>query len=257
MLCLTKWYLDCVTDAGDAAILYWASLAWGGWHLRYGAALLSTQEDGAATRYTLQPGPAPAMSPTHLEWQCPRLDSAGSWALTEEVLERTLLDVPKGSIRWRCACPRAEATVHVGGYTLRGLGYVECLTMTLAPWRLPIDGLRWGRFHSRDATVVWIDWRGPLPRSWVFVNGVELSRAVVSSAQVDFPGDGTRLSLEQGRVLRSGQLRQTALRSVRAMTALVPKWRHAREEKRLGRGTLLGPRGASPGWALYEQVVWP
>lgn len=257
MLRLSKWYLDCVTDAGDAAILYWASLGLGGWHVRYGATLLSTPENSTASRYTLQPGPVPAISGGRLDWHCPTLDSGGTWTFGEAALERTLLDGPLGSIRWHCASPRAEATVRVGGRTLEGLGYVECLTMTLAPWRLPIARLRWGRFHSREDTIVWIDWGGPLPRSWVFVNGVERVGPVVSATDICFPEADTCLKLEGGRVLRSGRLRQTALRSVRAMTAVLPRWRGAREDKRLSRGTLLGPRSASPGWALHEEVVWP
>jgi hypothetical protein len=160
-------------------------------------------------------------------------------------------------IHWHCVAPRADATVRIGGDVVQGQAYAEHLTMTLKPWRLPFDELWWGRFLSPTDTLIWIQWRGATPGTWVWVNGAERRRAGVTEDRVELPEDGVVLDLRGGRVLRSGRLVTTALRSIRAFAALIPNWRTAHETKWLTRGTLSGQDTTSTGWAVHEVVRWP
>ncbi len=257
MFQLAKWYLDCVTDAGDAAVLYWACLRWGMVRLHYGAALIRPRDGDPVDRYTLRPGSQPEVGEAgELQWECERLDVAGIWLRQASGVERTLIDGSQGSVQWHCVTPRADATVRSGGRTLRGTGYVEHLTMTLKPWRLPFNELRWGRFISPSHVLVWIDWRGSVPGTWVFANDVERRRATIAQNSVELPDDGLALAFDDGRVLRSGPLADTALHSLRAVVALLPRWRDARETKWLSRGTLTDPNVTSAGWVVHEVVRW-
>jgi hypothetical protein len=254
---LQKWYLDCVTDEGEAAVFYWAVLRWGVFRLRYGAVLRRSQTGRTAESYTLRPGSAPVVSGgDELQWACPALGVEGSWSPREAGFERTLLDTEAGQIHWRCISPVADAEVNIDNRTLYGMGYAEQLTMTLKPWHLPIQQLRWGRFHSTSNAMVWIEWRGSAERSWVFVNGEELSRATTNSGGVDSPDNGVHLSIDAGSTLRAGKLVNTALRSVRGLVFLMPHWRLARETKWLARGSLRSPAGVSAGWVVHEEVRW-
>jgi len=257
MFRLTKWYLDCVTDAGDAAVLYRASLRWGVVRLHYGAALLRPRDGDPIDRYTLRPGSEPNVwQPSEIQWQCERLGVAGTWLRQASGIERTLIEDSQGSVEWRCVTPRARATVRIGSSTLHGTGYVEHLTMTVKPWRLPFNELRWGRFISPSHVLVWIDWRGSMHRTWVFANEVERRSARIAQNSVELPGDGLVLAFEDGRVLRTGRLASTALRSLRAVVALLPRWWAARETKWLSRGTFSDPNVTSTGWVLHEVVRW-
>jgi len=256
MFRLSKWYLDCVTDTGDALILYWASIRWGPSQLHYGAALRNPESGEPTHRYTLRPGSEPTVVDTGLQWTCPRLDLSGTWGTRSAGIERTLLDGPQGMIQWHCVSPKADATIRIGNETVQGLGYAEHLTMTLKPWRLPFDELRWGRFLSAADTLIWIQWRGSMPRTWVWVDGAERQRAAVTEDRVELPEDGIVLDLRGGRALRSGRLATTALRPIRVLTTLIPRWRTAHETKWLTRGTLSRQDTRSTGWAVHEVVRW-
>jgi hypothetical protein len=102
-------------------------------------------------------------------------------------------------IRWHCVCPNADATIRIGDDTVQGLGYAEHLTMTLKPWRLPFDELRWGRFLSAADTLIWIQWRGSMSRTWIWVDGAERQRAGVTEVSPITKTDGRRASVDHGQ----------------------------------------------------------
>lgn len=258
MFRLSKWYLDCVADTGDAAVLYWASLRWGPLRLHYGAALLGLRDGDPTHRYTLRPGHPPAwIGDGELHWSCARLYADGIWKRRAAGFERTLLDGQRGGIHWSCVCPCADATVRIADHTVTGQGYAEHLTMTVRPWRLPFHELHWGRFLSATDALIWIAWRGASPATWVFLNGEEQRRAEITASSVSLPDEDVALHIDDGRVLRSGRLATTALRSLRAVALVVPRWRVAHEAKWVGRARLTGRNASPTGWALHEVVRWP
>ncbi|UCD25787.1 MAG: hypothetical protein JSW51_07720 [Gemmatimonadota bacterium] len=254
---LCKWYFDCVTETGDAALLYWASIRWGLLRFRYGATLVSLGADPTEQRDTLRPRAIPEhRTDGTVGWKCQRLGVDAEWAGDADDIERTLLEDERGSIRWHCLLPRADATVRVGSRTLSGLGYVECLTMSVRPWQLPIEELRWGRFTSHSDSLVWIDWRGALRCTWAFANGVELRGAAVGSSGLNSSDDEIVVTIDDGRTVRSGPLSSSALHSVKWLLLLMPRWRHAAETKWVARARLTDPKGSRTGWAVHEVVQW-
>jgi hypothetical protein len=256
MFRLTKWYLDCVADGGDTVMLYWASLTWGLLRLHYGSALIRRADGTAREVRTLRPGPAPHTDGEgHLRWACQRLEAHGTWHGCSPSVDRTLLDDPAGFVRWHCLMPRATATVRFGATTITGLGYAELLSMTLPPWRLPCDVLRWGRYVAPDDDAVWIAWQGSTDRTWAFRRGTAQAPADVRDDCVDL--GPAHLTISDDRVLRTGPLIQTALRPLRMLVSLLPRWRTATETKWLGRGTLAAPGDSSTGWVIHEAVHWP
>lgn len=254
---LSKWYLDCVTDAGDAAVLYWALLQWGPLRLRYGAAILAPTSGSPSERYTLRPDAEPSRDEAGaLHWRCRRLDAVGTWEKSEARVARTLLQGSEGLVHWSCVCPRAQATVRVGDHVLRGLGYVEHLAMTIPPWKLPFDELRWGRFLSPTSSLAWIQWRGAYARTWMFTAGKVYERVEVTATGVSAPEGGLQLRFSEGRVLRAGPIAATALRPLWAAASLVPRWRNATETKWVTPGSVSAPDGQSGGWVIHEVVRW-
>ncbi|HVO50827.1 MAG TPA: hypothetical protein VMV60_07530 [Thermoanaerobaculia bacterium] len=253
---LSKWYLDAVDEAGDVFIGYRADLRWRPLSVAYGA-VLTGGKHGPRTRATVRPGKEPGFLEGALAWEEPRLDVSASWRGAAQAISRTLIESPEGAVTWRCLMPSAESDVRIGSSVVRGPGYVEHLSMTLPPWRLPLDTLRWGRFLSPERSVVWIDWEreGCPPRTWVFVDGIEV-RGEVSEEAVCFEGGELRLPARERLALRSGRLSYLLRNLPRSLrTSLAGRALGIEETKWRTRG-LLALEGAAPaeGWAIHEIV---
>ncbi len=122
---LVKWYLDCVTDQGDAAILYCANLRWRGIRATYSSILTvnehSTESHSTMTRYQLSSGDS------QIVVESPRLKVAGRWQADAAPVERPVYENDTGSVVWKCLQPRSQVNLRVGEREFIGLGYAECL----------------------------------------------------------------------------------------------------------------------------------
>jgi hypothetical protein len=246
---MSKWYLDCIDDSGDVSIAYSGAVRWGSVRLRY-SSLLESRGGRVSTNYSLRSRDPRQLGSSSIQWR------DGEWARDEAgEIRQTIFTLPDGSaIEWRCVFPRAKARVR----NHQGLGYVEHLSMTIAPWRLPIKTLRWGRFLTATDWIVWIDWQGPAQRRIVYLNGALASVAEIRDDAIGFD-DGARLLFDRSLVLRDGALGSTALSvipgirdtlSARLLQVWECKWRsHARWER--------SGEPPSEGWAIHERVDWP
>lgn len=262
---LTKWYMDCVSDDGTALIGYWARLGWGSLALEYAAVLYAPVAGQPVQLHALRSLSAPHIAGADCRWHCAPLGLRGQWVAEDAPVSRDLLDSPRGGIRWTLHQPRAEARVRLdtasGSVEIRGLGYVEELTLTVPPWQLPFDVLFWGRFLTPDHALVWIQWeRGAAPdesrRRFVLLDGREVDGAVIAAEGVRLPAGELRFA--ESRPLREGPLIATVLGAIPGLISLLPaRFRNIHEAKRLSRGELrqqgLGP---SAGWSIHEVVRW-
>jgi len=250
---LSKWYLDCVTDAGEVSILYSGAARWGrAFRLNY-ASLIETTGNAVDARRSLRAAEAPTFLAGSLLWRLKPLRIDGEWHADANPLRATVFSCGSGSVEWECLMPRARARIGHRG----GLGYVERLTMTVAPWKLPLRTLRWGRFASPAEWAVWIQWCGEYSRTLVFRNGAESPAVAVDDSRLEF-ADGSRLALDRSLVIRQGPIGSTVFARMPMIRHTVPglllqvtecKWRsRARLER----------RGAPPvdGWAIHENVQW-
>jgi len=254
---LSKWYLDCVSEAGDVLIGYAARISWKGLSINFSSLLLRRAHHVAETKTSLRELRVPLIEGSVLHWNSPELDVKGTWKPLEQPIRRKLLEDDAGSIEWNCISPRSEAKISIGtGLSFEGLGYVEQLTMSIPPWKLPFDELRWGRFLSDRDALVWIDWKGTNNFSVVFHNGVELEDAVVSDEGIT--SQETTVLLDRHNVLRTGPLLKTSLAVIPGIRKLFPSRTLMTEESKwLSRGSLKNLNGdACSGWAIHEVVQW-
>lgn len=130
--------------------------------------------------------------------------------------------------------------------------------MTIAPWKLPIRTLRWGRFATRSDWIVWIDWLVDFTRRIVYPNGQIASTSLLEDDQIE-SDDGARLTMNRSLVLREGPLGATALSGIPGVRDSFParllnvserKWRSRARFERPGTLTV-------EGWAIHEGVEWP
>ena len=250
---LSKWYMDCVTSSGDASIAYAGSVHWGPVRLHY-ASLLESTGDCITARHSLRGQAEPNFDRGLLRWQPEALKMDAEWKADSPEIHETIFASDAGSVQWHCLMPRAQARIH----DRVGLGYAEHLTITIAPWKLPIRTLRWGRFGTRSDWIVWIDWEGSYSRRIVYRNGQMALTSVLKDCQIEFL-DGARLALDRSLVLRAGPLGATALSVIpgvrdtfpaRLLTVSECKWR--------SRATFEGPgKSTVEGWAIHERLDWP
>ena len=255
---VSKWYFDLVTDAGAVVLLYAGRLRWGPLRASYGAVLCDAPGRERRDEATIRRVERPRRSGPDISWGCEPLGVRGTWRPGAPPFRRTLLRSAGGAIQWACLAPVAIAEVQCGPATLRGLGYVECLRLSLPPWKLPFDTLRWSRYTSERRSLISIAWAGRESRRWVWMDGVEQPDAAVTDEGVSALASGETLTVEPGRVLRDRRVAAAVTASVPALAArLGSKLARMREVKCVSRSTLDAENGAADrGWTVHEVVTW-
>ncbi|MBZ5589771.1 MAG: hypothetical protein LAO05_14535 [Acidobacteriia bacterium] len=254
---LTKWYFDCVEEDGTAFIGYSARLVYRGTGVSYASVLLRDPNGRVQTRTSLRRTASPSATGSTVSWNHGPLAVAGTWQAAALPVSRALLEYHGGAVSWNCAQPLSRARVQVGSHRpVSGWGYAELLEITIPPWQLPFDHLRWGHFMADGGAMVWIQWQGEGDATWVFVDGAETAPATVDDGRVK--GRGLDLRLDRCCVLREGSVGSTALGRGTVLARLLPlSILRTFERKWLSRGFL--QRGASPpiaGWAIHEDVAF-
>lgn len=257
---LSKWYADCISDQGDAAIIYHAELRWRAVTLSYASLLTSRAGCPARARYSLRKQPAPALHAEQIVWESPHWRAAGNWRDLSPRHENVLFESESGSLAWNCLAPRAASAVQIDAEpAIEGWGYAEHLRLSVAPWQLPIRRLRWGRFVNATDALVWIDWSGSYNTRVVYLNGSSVCATEIGDGELVLAENAGVLSLDTGTTLRDGLLGSTALSVIPQLERLFPSSiLNMRECKWLSRAVLRRPgHPDSIGMAIHEVVDWP
>jgi hypothetical protein len=250
---LTKWYMDCVTAAGETAILYSAVLGWRGLSLNYNSILMANAE-GVASRASMAPARVGGDA-ERIEARAPRLGVEGCWSGRGGPFRAVVYEGDEGVVDWNCLQPGARVRLRVGERELDGEGYAECLTVTVPPWRLPMKQLRWGRFVSEEHSLVWIDWQGSYSKSLAVIDGRRC--ALRAAGEKEVVAEGATLRMSESLPLRAGELGATVLPSAPRLRRMLPRPLAAiRESKWRSRGVLTCGDETSNGWVIHEVVHW-
>ncbi len=253
---LTKWYLDCVAENGDAAILYVADLRWNALSLHYGS-LITVIDGKVGSGSSLRGSTGPKFDKKIIVVNQPGLDVAGTWEGLRAPVRRTVFQNEQGSVDWHCLQPMSQADLLVRGKKIGGLGYAECLTLSLPPWQLPLISLHWGRYLSLEDAVVWIDWQGPVQHQTVIHNGEEHHASSITESEIVLDDAIARLELDCGLVLRQGYLGDTVFPGLSRLAGLLPRsMLLVNECKWLSSGVFHTAPRESSGWAIHEVVKW-
>jgi len=251
---LTKWYMDVVDEHQNAYIGYWVALTWRKLQLQGDHHLLRTARDGVTTHGGLSALPPPTCeSDTQIRWRSD--EYTGLWSAAADPIRATLFQSERGAIRWECLMPKARGEIDLPQLSIRGWGYLERLEMTLPVWDLPFNRLYWGRCHTANHYLVWIQWSGATSQSLAWHNGLCLSDLTITDRLIET--SECRLTIDHRVPLRQGQLISTIFRPLGAVTKLLPRPAFmAHERKWLGHGTLHVEAGSEPATILYEEVTW-
>jgi len=254
---LSKWYLDCVADNGDTFIGYSAMLHIKGIAINFTSILSHSDKSGTLTEISLRKSSFPQIKDETIHWSFPPLKIKATWHTLAQPIHQQLYETSEGSIQWSCLQPNSDADVYFGkGGHVRGKGYVEKIEMTIKPWQLPIDELRWGRFLSNTDAVVWIDWVGEAKQSLLFHNGVQMNNCSITDNEIKINRNEKVIALTEKTILREGRLISTILSKIPGIEKIVPlKILQTHECKWCSRGILKKKDFSSTtGWAIHEVV---
>lgn len=252
---LHKWYVDLVTEDGRLGIAYRTAIRHGPLRLALSGLLVhrGTVDAAPAWRFSLQSTEPPMHHGSMLRWSAPRLRLDVDCDAREPPFEQRLLETPEGAIDWRCALPRARVRLSAGDTVLEGLGYVEHLAVVgIAPWCIPADEIRWGRFLTDSTSIVWIDWRGESPRRFIFRDGNAVAASELTDERIAL-ADGAELTLREPQVIAADTLGHM-LAPLKPLRALVGPLAHAQQTRWRSAGELRHSDGTTTqsGWALHE-----
>jgi hypothetical protein len=253
---LEKWYFDCVTSDGAVLIGYAARLKWGPIGLSYGARMAKMKGGPLVQRQCLAFGTVNEGRGT-ISWANDLLKVHGVWTGGEPIPRIVVVDEPSGRIEWQCLGANCAVAVCLDGQRVMGTGYVEKLTMSIPPWKLPFTGLRWGRFISDDRSsyMVWTDMRGRTPRTWVWVNSGQPVAGIVDSLGVRT--DVAELAFLSSEPLRSGNVATTLLGRLQFLKRLLPEGLRAIQEDKQVSACVVRTKGSElTGSSINEVVTW-
>ena len=254
---LEKYYVDFVTSEGHYFIGYSAQTNLLGVEVNYRATVHHPSINGVKSDPSLSSRDAPVLNDTNLSWSAPKLGFDGHWQQLSSADSHVLHREDDGLVEWNCLQPLARARLTTAsGDTYEGLGYVELLNMTIAPWHLGLQTLLWGRFVSEHHSVVWIVWHGKYPMALLMCDGQKIANPRISDSKVQ--GDDLELSLERADTIRVASIGETLVSRLPSVLRTAPvEFLGGREEKYVSWGKLtFGDDSSHTGWVIHERVSW-
>ena len=257
---LEKWFLDCVTEEGEVLIFYAAQLKWHRWQVPYTSSLHYDPSSGMDVQSRFRAISMPEKEDQLIRWQDSNFGISGNWDALTPAINARLFDSDKGYLDWYCYQPRSRVSLHLKGRRVEGYGYAEKLIMTVEPWQIPMDELRWGRYGSKGDSIVWIEMKGPRDQLWLWYNGERLSTVGIEDEQLMMPDKGLVLELDKGVVLESEKkirnVVQSLLRHIPGFNkSMTSRFLMSEESKWCSRGLLRNDdKVVSNGWAIHECV---
>lgn len=259
---LSKWYFDGISEDGRVLIAYSARLQWGGFSVPYSSYLYLPPQGPCRVKSRFSAVSEPQEDGRRITWEDGGFRLQGTWEGQAPPLEATLFESEEGSVQWHCRQPAARCRILLGDEApLEGWGYAERLDMSIPPWKLGFQTLRWGRFAHPEAPLVWIDWSGPVNRQWVFDGRERVGHAVVHDAYVELPPVNKRLVLKDPVVLEETlKIREVVgslLRWLPGFDGVAPlAFLNAREVKWRSAGRLVVDGTVrQSGWVIHERIV--
>ncbi|MGZ3812849.1 MAG: hypothetical protein ACXVJN_13965 [Mucilaginibacter sp.] len=253
---LDKTYLDCIDDAGNCFILYSATIKLLFFKLHYAALIFSDQYNRVTERSSFHKSMI-TFSNDLLSFSDKFLNIRGDWEKAGDSIECSLYSNSSGIVNWDCHHPIAHCNIIYKNHSFSGLGYTETLFLSIKPWKLPIDELRWGRFLAPGIAVTWIRWAGKNPINKIYCNGEEFNDAVHSGEAIIFNEGKNKLIFFNTSVIRqakfSDHLSKAPLLKLFVNRAIL----NSVESKYKSKTVFTDASGVTHnGWSIFEIVKW-
>lgn len=257
---LNKWFLDFVGNNGETMIFYAAKLSWKGITVHYASWIYYNAGIGVKVRTHFRNVQLPEKTDTMITWHDDKFKMSGSWESTSKPIQDRIFDADSGYLDWNCFQPASKVRLKIKDKIIEGNGYVEQLILTAPPWHIPMNDLRWGRFHSPHDTMVWIELRKENKQQWLWLNGEKIINCSIEDDHISIQEKNFFLKLDCGVVLESDkkifQVVHKLLHYLPGFNKLMPtKFLMAHNHKWLSKGDI--QKSGDPdtqGVAIHEWV---
>jgi len=257
---LNKWFLDFVSESGETLIFYAAELTWKKFKVPYTSWLHYNKSSGIKQGARFRNLNFPEINETSINWKDKKFEISGKWEALSVPLNAKLFDSDEGFLDWNCLQPIANVEIEFKGKIYKGYGYVENLKLTVAPWKIPMQELRWGRFLSTEFQIVWIEIKDVSKQQWLWINGERIDNVVIDDNYLAISSKNIRLEMDRAVVLESGKKIMEVVKDIINFIpgfnkAMPIKFLTADENKWLSHGKLFQNNElVADGWAIHEYV---
>lgn len=257
---LAKWFLDCITEDGEALIGYSAILKWSGITIPYSSLLVFSPGEGSRLFTSFKAQRDPVRENNIISWTNNDLEIKGEWVADALPLKEVLHQNREGDVIWNCYQPKSKCKIKWKEKEYSGFGYTEKLELTKSPWSLNMKILRWGRYTSSTNSMVWIQILGSQDSQWIWYNGIKAGTGIISDREIELPASALKLKLDpQGIIESEKKIYKTVkgiLKFIPGIEKVIPKgFLNANETKWCSRGILfINNIKQSKGWVIHEKV---
>lgn len=194
---LQKWFLDCITDDGNAMIFYAAKLKWKRWEVPYSSWLSYNAKTGLTQKSSYRSVKLPEIKDDVISWNGKTFKVSGTWKALASSIHDRLYNSEEGNLDWKCYQPMSKVHLKVNDKEITGIGYAEELRLTIAPWKIPMNELRWGRYLSQENQLVWIELVGEKKQQWTWFNGEKIENVLIKDDTITIPSKDICLELDR------------------------------------------------------------
>ncbi len=257
---LNKWFLDFIGNNGETMIFYAATLFFKGIVVHYASWIRYDTENGVTVRSHFRNVKLPEKKDKLITWHDDKFKVSGSWQSVTKPLQTRIFDGDDGYLDWNCFQPASSVQLKINDKIIKGQGYAEQLILTTLPWHIPMNDLRWGRFHSLNDTMVWIEQRKEKKQQWLWLNGEKLMNCSIEDDHIASQEKDFVLKLDRGVVLESEKkifhVVEKLLRYLPGFNQLMPaKFLMATNHKWLSKGEFQhNGHPVTQGMAIHEWV---
>ncbi len=257
---LNKWFLDIIGNHGESMIFYAAKLSWKGITVHYASWINYRPKSGVTVRSHFRNVQIPEKKDKLITWYDDKFMVSGSWECVAKPLQARIFQSDDGHLDWNCFQPASKVQLKIKDKIIEGNGYVEQLILTTPPWHIPMNDLRWGRFHSLSDTMVWIELRNENIQQWLWLNGEKIINCNIEDDHISSQEKNFLLKLDRAVVLESEkkiyQVVHKLLRYLPGFNKLMPtKFLMADNNKWLSKGEFQSNGNpVTQGMAIHEWV---
>ncbi|MDP4175314.1 MAG: hypothetical protein Q8933_15170 [Bacteroidota bacterium] len=256
---LSKWYVDLIDPQGNLFIIYIGRLKFGRLNIYYSSLLRKIPHEKSSDIYTLKKYEAPQINEKTFFWKSKDLGVELNFLQAGNSAKKNIIEIPEGFIKWHCIHTKSIGELVVNGKEcFKGLGYVERLDMTIKPWKLPFNELRWGRYISDKNSIVWIDIRGEFNYSMLLNDKAECDDPLFYDDRITFANTKNALQFYAPEDIRKGEIISSTFSKIKMINKFIPSGLlKIYEDKSVAKADLLQSNDLiDTGWALYEVVRW-
>lgn len=200
---LNKWFLDFIGNNGETMIFYSAKLTWKGFSVHYASWIDYQPESGIKVNSHFLNVQVPEIKDNLITWNDETFKISGTWETKNDPIHARIFDSDDGFLDWNCFQPASSVQLNINNKIIQGNGYVEQLILTTLPWHIPMNDLRWGRFHTQHDTMVWIELLEENKQQWLWLNGEKITNCSIEDNHISSVEKNFSLKLDRGVTLES------------------------------------------------------